>query len=224
MVVGLIHSTKVVLPIIEPELKKLGVGHRFLHALDESLIEGLAKGLDYRDDFMAAGVESLALRLIRAGAERLVLTCSSLSPAVDTIAPKLDVPFVKVDKAMVAYGICNARTLGIFATNPSTEGPTKLIFDKECRVAEKEGIVPPVLDFLLERQAFAALASGDAEKHDTLAIRALENLAVRCDLILLAQLSASRVRPLLSPACRAKTLSSLDFLASTLFGQDAATP
>lgn len=218
MIVGLIHSTKVVLPILEPELRSLGKGHRFLHALDESLIEGLAKGLDYNDPFMREGVLSLALRLARAGAERLVLSCSSLSPVADLIAAELPVPILKVDGAMVAYGVRNARTLGIFATNPSTEIPARLIFETEMKKAVGNGAAPPRLEFALAREAFASLTAGDVEAHDRLAILALEELALRCDLVLLAQLSASRVRPLLSASCRAKTLSSLDFLPGTLFG------
>ncbi len=96
MKIGFIHSTRLVLPWIEeavsPFLSELSI----LHALDESLIVELAKG-----EGVTQGVERrivwLAASLIEAGAERLVLSCSSLSPAVDIIAPRLCIPLIKIE-------------------------------------------------------------------------------------------------------------------------------
>lgn len=219
MIIGLIHSTKVVLPLLEPALAAFGPARTFLHGLDESLIVGLAEGRQASDPFMREGVASLAKRLIARGAERLVLTCSSLSPVVDLIAPELTVPFIKIDRAMIHYAVRTAGKVGILATNPSTEAPTRLIFSQECAAAAAEGLSPPALEFRLERGAFAALASGNPEAHDRAVRVAADELAERCDLVLLAQLSIARIRPSLSSDTAKKVLSSFDFLAQTLLGE-----
>jgi hypothetical protein len=162
----------------------------------------------------------LAQSLIDAGADRLVLTCSSLSPAVDLVAPELGVPFVKIDAAMIRAAIGARRPFVILATNPSTREPIRIIVEKErAPVAALEGSpsAAPSWRYELLGDAFAALNRGDTQAHDAAVIEACERLACEEDpSILFAQISMSRVLPRLSATARARVITSLNTFAPTI--------
>jgi len=214
MIIGFIHSTHLVLPLMEEALVPFAHRARFLHALDDALIVELAKG---------AGVTQGALRritfmaesLVDAGAERLVLSCSSLSPAVDMIAPNLKAPLKKIDEAMIEAAVAAARPFSIVATNPSTRGPMRIIVEAAAARLGKK----PLWEYELLDGAFEALSRGDAEGHDEAVISSCERLASEGRTVLLAQVSMSRIVPRLSQAARNVVRTSLDYLEATAFSR-----
>ncbi|MCX7774723.1 MAG: aspartate/glutamate racemase family protein [Spirochaetaceae bacterium] len=131
MKVGLIHSTRLVIPWVEEAAQPFLSRVTFLHGLDEALIIELAKGQGVTEGARRR-IEWLAKSLIGAGADRLVLTCSSLSPVVDLIAPELGVPFVKIDTAMIRAAVNSRKPFIILATNPSTRDPMHIIVAQEA--------------------------------------------------------------------------------------------
>ena len=242
MKIGFIHSTRLVLPWIEeavsPFLSELSI----LHALDESLIVELAKG-----EGVTQGVERrivwLAASLIEAGAERLVLSCSSLSPAVDIIAPRLCIPLIKIDAAMIRAAIIASLSENcpfvILATNPSTRIPIQLIVEQETaklsgsQIRLEEALIRsaasanyysgkghatfvPDWSYRLLDGAFEALNRGDTSSHDAEVVSACEKCAEQGTRIYFAQVSMARILPALSTKARAVVNTSLDFIEETL--------
>lgn len=214
MTIGFIHSTHLALPYVEKALIPFAPRARFLHALDDALIVELAKGEGVTEDALRR-ITFMAESLINAGAERLILSCSSLSPAVDMIAHNLTVPFFKIDESMIASVISAAQPFSIVATNPSTRIPMKIIVES---LAERLGIKPDWQYELLDG-AFAALNRGDAESHDDAVIRSCERLANEGRSILLAQISMSRIMPRLSETARNVVRTSLDYIEATAFSR-----
>ena len=230
MKIGLIHSTRLVMPWVEAAAAPLQSRATFLHALDEALIVELAK-----DQGVTEGARRriawLAQSLIDAGADRLVLTCSSLSPAVDLIAPELSVPLVKIDAAMIRAAVGARQPFVILATNPSTREPMRIIVAHEATLISMPGSAlgsahestpygspgaAPDWRYELLGDAFAALNRGDTQAHDAAVIDACERLAREGTSILFAQISMARVLPRLSATARARVTTSLDTFAQTV--------
>ena len=52
------------------------------------------------------------------GAELAVVSCSSLSPCVNEVRGRVNIPVVKVDEPMMEYAIQNAERIGLIMTKP----------------------------------------------------------------------------------------------------------
>ena len=59
-----------------------------------------------------------------AGADLIVVTCSSLGPAVEAARPFVSVPVLRIDEAMADLAVRSANRIGIIATLPTTLAPT----------------------------------------------------------------------------------------------------
>lgn len=120
--------------------------------------------------------------------DAIMVTCSTLGPAVDAIRARLDVPLMRVDDAMARQAVRTGRRIGVLATLPTTLEPTA---DLLARVAEEEGREVVVRSKLCDG-AFEAVTSGDVARHDELVRRGLAELAPDSDVIVLAQASMAR--------------------------------
>jgi len=222
MKIGFIHSTRLVLSLVEAAVV---ASERFrgadqLHIADDTLVRELVE-----TKTIGEGIHSRVLAHARSlqerGTERIVLTCSSLSPLVDSLAGRLSVPFLKIDAPMLEEALSLASSMegasvAIVATNPTTEVPTRLLAGETDKHLRSAGQPVASWDFFLVDGAFSALARGDKEAHDTAVVRAVEDFAARFDRVLLAQISIGRVRPGLSPDAREKTRYSLDYIDTLL--------
>jgi len=124
-----------------------------------------------------------------AGADYILVTCSSIGPAVEAAAPLTGVPVLRVDQPMADKAVRMKRKIGVIATLATTLAPTA---DLIRRRAEAAGRRIELTSRLCEG-AFDALMGGDAAKHDAMVAAALQELAGRVDVIVLAQASMARV-------------------------------
>lgn len=143
-----------------------------------------------------------------AGAELVVFTCSSTSPAVDFVRPLSDVQIMKVDEPMAERAVELGTRIGVITTAETTLGPSADLIKKEaerqCRAV--------VVDARLEADAFKARISGDIAEHDRIIKKVCADLAAKNDVVVLAQASMAHLasslqenigRPVLSspPLC-----------------------
>ncbi len=124
-----------------------------------------------------------------AGADVVQLTCSSISPCVDTAKALVNIPVLKIDEPMVDHALSIGAKVGIAATAPTTLKPTTELVFERARYFSKEISV----DSVLCEGAYKALFSGDIEDHDKIVRRYLLDLMTRCDVVILAQASMARV-------------------------------
>lgn len=148
------------------------------------------------------------------GADTILVTCSSIGPAVDAAMPMVDTPVFRVDQPMADRAVAAGRRVGVIATLPTTLKPTAELIRRRAAMASRQ---VELTEHLCEG-AFDALMSGDAKRHDEMVSKALQQLAARVDVIVLAQASMSRVVDGLAPeARRIPILTSpplaIDFLA-----------
>ncbi len=123
------------------------------------------------------------------GVDAIMVTCSSLGPAVEATRPLCAVPLLRVDEPMVLQAVHGGDRIGVLATLSTTLEPTVSLVEQ---VATREGRDVAVTAQLCDG-AFEAVTKGDVERHDALVRAGLERLAARVDVVVLAQASMARV-------------------------------
>ena len=118
----------------------------------------------------------------------MLVTCSSLGPAVDVAAPICPVPLVRVDEGMADAALTYGRRIGVLATLPTTLKPTADLIERRAALIGGSFSVHAKLC----EGAFARLAQGDSEGHDALVAEGLSALAGKVDVVVLAQASMAR--------------------------------
>jgi Asp/Glu/hydantoin racemase len=124
-----------------------------------------------------------------AGADYILVTCSSIGAAVEAAAALTSVPVLRVDQPMADLAVEMGTRIGVIATLPTTLGPTSDLVRRRAALAGKE----IALTSRLCAGAFEALMSGDTARHDAMVADALKELSGQVDVILLAQASMARV-------------------------------
>lgn len=212
----LIHTSATLVPVFA-QLCKAKLPHvDTFNLVDDSLVRQIgAKGGITPD--IAARVAGYIGSAASGGADFILVTCSSIGPAVEAAASSVKIPVLRVDQPMADLAVRSGRRIGVIATLPTTLNPTA---DLVRRCAAAAGQTIELTSFLCEG-AFDALMADDAAEHDALVGAALVELSQRVDVILLAQASMARVVDTLTPAGkRVPILASppiaIDYLAALL--------
>ena len=215
---GLIHTSATLVPVFAQLCAEKLPGVEVFNIVDDSLVKGI----------MAAGsitaqisqrVGNYLQSAASAGADYILVTCSSIGPAVEAAAPDIAVPVLRVDQPMADRAVETGKRIGVIATLRTTLDPTADLIHRRAAQAGKE----IELTSQLCEGAFDALMSGQGAQHDALVAGALQALATGVDVIVLAQASMARVVDSLAPADkRVPILASpglaVDYLATVLEG------
>jgi Asp/Glu/hydantoin racemase len=213
---GLVHTSATLVPVFAQLCKAKLPNVEVFNIADDSLVKGImaAGHLTAQISRRVAGyLESAEL----AGADYILVTCSSIGPAVEAAAKRISVPVLRVDQPMADQAVQTGKHIGVIATLRTTLEPTADLIERR---AEKAGRQIKLTSRLCEG-AFDALMNGDAAKHDALVAGALKELSQSADVIVLAQASMARVEEGLAPADkRVPILASpgiaVDYLATIL--------
>lgn len=185
---GLIHTSATLVPLFQQLCKEKLPGVDTFNIVDDSLIkETIARGS--LGASTAGRVSDYVRSAAAAGADQILVTCSSIGAAVEGAAALTDVPVLRVDRPMADQAVQIGRRIGVIATVATTMEPTADLVRRRAAAAGKE----IELTAKLCEGAFAALMSGDTETHDTKVRAALEELMKKVDVIVLAQASMARV-------------------------------
>ena len=184
---AMIHTVSGLIQVFDALAKRhLPLWHGF-SLLDESLLQSTIRD---------GSLSKLTMRRLTgmiwsaadAGAQAIVVTCSSLGSAVDAARPLCPVPLFRIDEGMALAAVGHGPRIGVLATLGTTLVPTS---DLIQRTAQRLG-----RDCTLTAQtaegAFERLRLGDAEGHDLVVAQGLGDLAQRVDVIVLAQASMAR--------------------------------
>ncbi len=124
-----------------------------------------------------------------AGADAMLVTCSSVGPAVEAARPFVNVPVLRVDQAMADNAVKLGKRIGVIATLSTTLEPTINLVKSR---AELHGREVEIVSSLCAN-AFEAISSGDAATHDRIVAAHLRELMGKVDVVVLAQASMARV-------------------------------
>ena len=191
---GLIHTSATLLPVFAQLCKDKLSNVEVLNIADDSLVKGIREAGRLTPTIarrVAGYLESAEL----AGADYIMVTCSSIGPAVEAGAKLMGVPVLRVDQPMADQAVATGKRIGVIATLPTTLEPTADLISRRAVLAGKQ----IHLTSKLCEGAFEALMSGDAVTHDAKVAAALKELSQQVDVIVLAQASMARVVDTLAP-------------------------
>lgn len=181
------------------------------HVVDESVIDDLLEVGDLTPEIKRRITSQLALAE-RGGADILLDTCSSTSPAVDVAREVVGVPILKIDDPLAERAVELGENIHVVATAVSTLGPsTELIGQKAEERGENVTIESSLVD-----DAFAARTEGNLERHDELVSERVIELSEEADVIVLAQASMSHLDSKLEDKTSVPVLSSPELAMSRL--------
>jgi Asp/Glu/hydantoin racemase len=161
---------------------------KVFNLVDDSLIKDVIAHGELRPH-VARRVAQHVAAAEDAGADFILVTCSSIGPAVETAATLASVPVLRVDQPMADRAVIETQRIGVIATLPTTLEPTADLIRRRAAAAGKN----IELTSRLCEGAFESLMSGDAATHDRLVASALRELTTEVDVITLAQASMARV-------------------------------
>jgi len=186
--VGFIHTVLTLPSVFGALAEELAPGADVFHIVDESLLANTRKSgsLSSQTRRRVLGyVESAA----DAGADVVVVTCSSIGPAVDASRSFVPVPVLRIDEPMADAAVRLGTRVGVLATLRTTLEPTAELVARRAQAVDKDvQVVSRIVD-----GAFDALSAGDRDRHDELVRDGLRQLAGEVDVVVLAQASMARI-------------------------------
>jgi Asp/Glu/hydantoin racemase len=210
---ALIHTVIFLADMFKKKLAARYPGLQSFHVVDESLIQALfaAGGMTPGIARRLSGQAGLARD---AGAEVILFTCSSTSPAVDLVRPLIDVPVLKIDDPMAERAVQTGEKIGVVCTAKTTLLPCQdLIGQHAVRLGRKVTV-----QSRLESAAFEAVMAGDKARHDELVVGAAMELGRACDVVVLAQSSMAHLAPGLEEKLKRPVLAAPDLCVESLAG------
>lgn len=201
---AMIHTSPTLTPVfgalVATEMPEVQV----FHMVDESLI---------KDTIKAGRLRGVTIRRLlgliesaeKAGADAVMVTCSSIGPGVAMAQRLFDTPVVRVDEAMAEKAVLLGRRIGVAATLRTTLEPTIALLQEKAAAAGREIEIVESLSL----GAFDAVLAGDTKTHDRILSESLIRDMRGVDLVVLAQASMARVvKEMPTGAVEAPVLSS----------------
>jgi Asp/Glu/hydantoin racemase len=185
--IAFIHTVALLVERFRPRFLKELPDQRCFHMLDESVLQDLLR--DGPSPTITRRIVTLAMLAADAGADLIVFTCSSTSPAIDVARKLVPVPIVKIDDAMYAEVARTDGRVGLLCTTRSTLEPSRsLLAEHACASGARVEAASVLVD-----GAFDALSAGRRDEHDTLVMESALALAQRTDRLVLAQASLAHL-------------------------------
>lgn len=188
MKLAFVHTSPLLIAAFSDLARRELPGVAFFHMLDESLIKNTieAGGLT---EATARRVSAMIALARDGGADAVMVTCSSIGPAVSAARTGHDFPIFRIDEAMAEAAVAAGPRIGVAATLGTTLEPTIALLRDTAAARGTEVTLTPCLI----EGAFDAVLAGDGERHDRLVSAALVDLAAKSDVVVLAQASMARV-------------------------------
>lgn len=185
---GLIHTSATLVPVFQNLCTQYLPDVKVFNIVDDSLIKDVIARNELTK-LTSRRVVDYVGSAEAAGADFILVTCSSIGAAIEAAAELTGVPVLRVDQPMADLAVKTGKRIGVIATLPTTLGPTSDLVKRRAILAGKE----IELTSKLCDGAFEALMSGNAAQHDEMVAKALIELSAVVDVIVLAQASMSRV-------------------------------
>lgn len=184
----LVHTSSTLTPVFERLCRDKNLNVNLVHVEDPSLIKDvIAQG-----ELTASTSQRVMDHLSAAEeteADYIMVTCSSLGPAVEKAQQNMRKPILRVDQPLADQAVLLGTKIGVVATLVTTMVPTTDLIEQRAKKAGKEiEIVTELCD-----GAFKAYADGNFEQHDGMVLQAVRKLAKEVDVVVLAQASMARI-------------------------------
>ena len=203
MKLGFVHTSVAIANMFKPMIAERLSGTDTFHIADESLIQDLLKAGGFTPTILRRCCMQIGLAE-DAGADLIMVTCSSIAPAVDAARPMVNVPVMKVDEPMAEKAVSLSDRIGVMATAETTLGPSvKLIEDKATEAGKSVSV-----HSILNSEAFRCFFKGDMQAHDRLVLESARQMTGKVGAIVLAQASMGHLAPAIGELAGVPVLTS----------------
>ncbi len=177
--------------VVEPIMaivKELSPETEIINLVDDTIVKAIAANENVVPPHVFRRMTTYFLHAEEAGADVALLTCSSISEAVDVAKPFVRIPLCKIDEPMADQAVRMADRIGVVATLRTTLEPTKRLILSRAQTQGKR----IMLSDRLCKGAFEAWQGGDPATHDRIVQTAINDLLAECPVVVLAQASMAR--------------------------------
>jgi len=194
---ALIHTAVVNVMTFQGLCGELAPDLNTFHMLDESLLKNTIRE-GSMSTITARRAVGHVLSAADAGADAVLVTCSSIGRGAELARAMISIPVIRVDEAMADEAVSLGSRIGVIATLPTTIEPTAaLVYGRAALASRDVEVVTRLCD-----GAFAALSGGDSAGHDQRVRDGLSALMSQVDVIVLAQATMARVADTLDYSLR----------------------
>lgn len=166
-----------------------------MHLGDDTIQrDNLAAGVGVVPKSNYAKFITYARFLEEAGADLIMLACSTFNRAVEYARPMINAPMLQIDRPMMDLAVQDGNAVGLLATLPMTVPSSERLLRLAAEDAKKEIEIKTVLS----GEAFKALREGDPEKHNAILLDEIDKLSKEVDAIVMAQVSMTALEPRLT--------------------------
>ena len=184
--VGMIHAVVFTVNTIQPFINTILPQPKVLHIGDDTIQDvNLRAGIGNVPPDNYRKFTGHAANLTDAGADLIILMCSTFNRAVEYAQPMIKTPMLQIDRPMMDLAVAQGSRVGLLATLPMTVPASKRLLEKAAYDAGKDIKVETVL----EEEAFKVLREGNVEGHNEILLERSESLSKEVDAIVMAQLS-----------------------------------
>lgn len=200
--VVLIHTVKSVYETFEKDLRAVAGDVKIYNMVDEFLLsDSLERGLFSTENSMRLMHDLSSAQLT--SSDLIVVTCSSLTPAVVAARPFFSTPIIAIDDAMCSLAVKQGSRIVVLATAESTVRPTLKKLEEEAMLQDKK----IQLTSLCCPEALVHLRAGEKSEHDKLVLE-MAGRVTDSDTIVLAQASMAHLQDLVQEQSKIRTLAS----------------
>lgn len=203
-----IHTLVPLIDVFNNLTKKVISCVKIINILDEPLLKSINQYGKINSDHVIR-LQSHILSAEHIHAAAVLVTCSTLSPAVDLIQPKPNIPVIKIDEAMIEQAVKSGPCIGLIATAFSTIKPTKTMLEIKAKQTGNH----IEINIQMVKHALDLLLNGKNQEHDQLVKSTILDLSDRVDVIVLAQASMARVLDVIPTETRKVPILSSPYLA-----------
>ena len=182
--IGFVHTGVAIADMFKPMIAERLPGIATFHIVDDSLIQDLLQEGEFTPSILKRLCNQIELAE-EAGAEMIMVTCSSIAPGVDVARKMVSVPVMKVDEPMAAKAVSLSDKIGVMATAKTTMAPSVNLIKEKAAEAGKQISI----HHTLSSEAFDSFLRGDMQTHDRIVKDAARELNGKVGVIVLAQAS-----------------------------------
>ncbi|MFC4495981.1 aspartate/glutamate racemase family protein [Streptomyces ovatisporus] len=181
--VCILHTVAALPASFEPLLREEAPHVRAYHVVDESLLADTVR--HGRLPRTTARLAAYVTHAEAAGADAVLVTCSSIGPAAEAVRALTGIPVLRVDEPMAAEAVRRGPRICVLATLESTLVPTAELIRRHAAA----GGVRATVTTTTCPGAYDARQAGEGEEHDRLIAEEVRRMAPSHDVLVLAQAS-----------------------------------
>jgi aspartate/glutamate racemase len=201
---GIIHASIITTEAMKPYIAKTIPEVKIMHVVDDTIQrDNIAAGVGVIPKVNYFKFAEYAHNLEEAGVDLILLACSTFNYAAELARPMINTPIAQIDRPMMEQAVAYGTKIGLLATL-STTVPSS---ERLLRIAAAEAHKDIEIKTVLCSEAFEEYQKGNVEKHNSLLVERINELAESVDIIVMAQLSMSALAPYL-PKTKVPVLNS----------------